>query len=286
MQINGSSAAPSFGAGNPSFLPGTTVSTAMTNDVIGKMQNYASIVADGSNASIQEKVSAYVGYIQNQQPSSAWFTQSTQSERDAVNSSIQNSSFLKQAYALGDQFAAGSAAAVASSKNYNVDPSNMEYARFTKLSNIQQQLVYASNGSNFASLDEYVAFLKEQSDKATARDQTPVVNVSLSDAAKAALTSVTPLNNKAGNQLATTGPSEPIGKNAQAVKSVRGPTAAVSDSDVALSLLRNAANSESAAAAKASSKESNEQVTLGSATQQLPNLFKPYTSGSNVNAVA
>jgi hypothetical protein len=163
--------------------------------VVDEIKRLASILADGSGASDDQKVDAYIAIRKsfNSSGRAGWFQSSTQADRDSVNASLNTSDMSKRIMQAADGF---SARGMRASRETNVMASQIE--ALSGMSALQQKMVFAGTASleQTDTLESWKGFLQENADgrerqmaaeRKDAERQTPATRVTLSDDAKAAL---------------------------------------------------------------------------------------------------
>lgn len=178
MQISSLSSAPAASSGG---------------GMVEQVKRLASVLADGSAASDQEKITAYTSimkaYADSANSGGGWFQSSTQGERDAVNLVLDKSSMAQQIHKAADDF---NARGMSADRTTNVMASQISY--LNGLPDLQQQLIFAGSAvvAQTPTLESWKGFLQEHSDGRAkqiadeAAEKAPV-KVTLSDEAKAAL---------------------------------------------------------------------------------------------------
>jgi hypothetical protein len=161
--------------------------------VVEQVKRLAGVLADGSGASDQDKITAYTSilkaYADSSNSGSGWFQSSTQDERDAVNAVLDTSSMAQQIRKAADDF---NARGMSADRTTNVMASQISY--LNGLSDMQQQLIFAGSAltAQTPTLESWKGFLQENADGRAkqmadeAAEKAPV-KVTLSDQAKAAL---------------------------------------------------------------------------------------------------
>ena len=168
--------------------------------VVAEVKRQAAILADGSGASDQEKISAYgtimKAYADSADSIGSWFKSSTQEERDAVNAAVNNSSMSQRIRDAADNF---NARGMRGDRTTNVMANQIEY--LNGLSDLDQQLIFAGTAqiNQTPTLESWKGFLQENADGRARQladeankeiDKSPV-KVTLSDGAKKALEALT-----------------------------------------------------------------------------------------------
>lgn len=155
------------------------------------MRQKAAILADGSGASDDQKLDAYLAIsraiAQSASTGTGWFQQSTQADRDAVNAVMDNSTMAKQIRAAGDAF---NARGLRAPRDTNVMAAQL--ADLNGLSDFDQKMIFASTASldQTGSLESWKASLQENADgraRQLQAETATAVTITLSDEAKAAL---------------------------------------------------------------------------------------------------
>lgn len=160
-----------------------------SSSLVDQIKKQASLLADDSGASNDQKVDAYLAIskaiAQSASTGAGWFQQSTQADRDAVNAIMDGSFMAKQIRQAADDFNARGGRA---SRSSNVMADQLDY--LNGLSETQQKMIFAGTASldQTGSLDSWKGFLQQNAD---GRDQQMAgegaVKVTLSDKAKAAI---------------------------------------------------------------------------------------------------
>ncbi len=161
----------------------------------------AAILADGSSASDEQKIDAYVAIRKAfaSPAASDWFQSSTQAGRDAVNAAL-NGAMGKQIQQAADAF---SARGMSAPREGNVMAGQID--ALSRMSMTQQKMIFAGTASldQTGTLESWKSFLQTQADgrdqqlaaeraeKTAKADKASAVQVSLSDDAKAALDALT-----------------------------------------------------------------------------------------------
>lgn len=161
-----------------------------------QVRELASIFADGSTASREQMLDAYVAYSRLR-TATAWddpagfYKQTTQQERDAINAIVRDSPFVQQLNATAERFSSKLNAAARSA----TDGAYGRLDAFNALSEWDQKLVHVGLGWNkkSATIEDLKAQLKADGDRALAaaakdgKPPKPVDKVSLSSDARAVL---------------------------------------------------------------------------------------------------
>ncbi len=156
-----------------------------------QMRQKAAILADGSGASDDQKLDAYIAIsramAQSASTGTGWFQESTQADRDAVNAVMDNSTMAKQIRAAGDAF---NARGLRAPRDTNVMAAQL--ADLNSLSDFDQKMIFASTASldQTGTLESWKASLQENADgraRQLQAETATAVTVTLSDEAKAAL---------------------------------------------------------------------------------------------------
>lgn len=249
----------------------STATTSTGSSLVDQIKRQASILADDSGATNDQKVDAYIAIskamAQSVNAGSGWFQQSTQADRDAVNAIMDGSSMAKQIRQSADAFNARGARG---SRDSNVMADQLDY--LNGLSDTQQKMIFAGTASldQTGSLDSWKGFLQKNAD---ARDQQlaaetsepAAVKVTLSESAKAALAQP-----EAGAKVEASDPG------ADALSVLAKGTADDGVAGAALKMLQNAAEQRAEAHEKARGDEK------ASAEREQSN--EPYEAGQNLDA--
>jgi hypothetical protein len=176
--------------------------------VVGEVMRQSAILADGSGASDDQKIDAYVAIgkalYASDQGRADWFKSSTQADRDALNAAWNNSAISKQIRQAADDF---NARGMRAPRDGNVMADQIVH--LNRMSASQQKMVFAGTASldQTPTLESWKAFLQENADgrdqqlaaeKAEKISKDKTVQVSLSDDAKAALDALTDKNRVGG----------------------------------------------------------------------------------------
>jgi len=252
----------------------TSSATSTSSGIVDQLKKQASIVADGSGASDEEKVAAYTSIMRSMAQSgntgSGWYQSSTQADRDALNDIMQNSSIAKRVQAAADNF---NRAGMSGSRETNVAAKNLE--RFNGMPSIDQQLVVAGTALS-GGVEDFRRFLENnaqareaqittdraESDKTASKS---AVKVTLSDDAKAALA-----QSQDGTKADAADPA------AAAVAALAKGGEGDGVAGAALKMLQKAAEQW----ADSREKAQGEEVTNAEAEQTK----EPYRAGQNVDA--
>lgn len=179
--------------------------------VVAVVLRQSAILADGSGASDDQKIDAYVAIgkalYTSDQGRADWFKSSTQADRDALNAAWNNSTIAKQIRQAADDF---NARGMRTSREGNVMADQI--VALSRMSPQQQKMIFAGTASleQTGTLESWKAFLQtnadgreqqlaeEKAEKAEKTGKGAAVQVSLSDDAKAALDTLTDENRVAG----------------------------------------------------------------------------------------
>jgi len=167
---------------------------------VAEVKRQAAILADGSSASDQDKVTAYASimraYADSSNSGSGWFQGTTQEERDAVNAILDGSSMSKQIRKAADDF---NARGMSGDRTTNVMAGQIDH--LNGLSDLQQQMIFAGTALTVQTptLESWKGFLqenadgraKQMADEAAEEAGKSPVKVTLSDEAKKALETLT-----------------------------------------------------------------------------------------------
>jgi hypothetical protein len=156
-----SSAATSLRA--PAANSGLSVSPS-DNPTIVQMKQFAAILADGSGASQEDKVNAYIG-LRTAMVSGA-VTGATENiskaDADAINAAYDNSAVSTQIRQAADAFSAKGMALVGQIKTVNV--ASVLNDAFNAMPASQQQMIYAGMATPSQSLADYQKQLQTNAD--------------------------------------------------------------------------------------------------------------------------
>jgi hypothetical protein len=255
------------------------------------------LLANPGNASVQDQINAYVG-ISNAvesvgqnglETSNAWWTSTTQAQRDAAYSALSNSSIASQISAATSQFNQQglSLARAAQASGSNLDPaSQSQLALLNQLPAAQQQLVFAGTGSSFGSLDAWKAQLvKDQATQEADNKANPAptlsVNVTLSDAAKSALANQSGTGSAGDAASGSTNSS-----SAKAPETLTSAPKTLTEADAALSILKTGEAARTAAQADQNTTSSGVTPSNPSTATANAPVQKPYSIGSRLNTSA
>ena len=179
--------------------------------VVAEVLRQSAILADGSSASDDQKIDAYVAIgkalYASDQGRADWFKSSTQADRDALNAAWNNSAISKQIRQAADAF---NARGMSTPREGNVMADQIVH--LNKMSASQQKMIFAGTASldQTPTLESWKAFLQEnanirdqqlaaeKAEKAKKTSKDEAVQVSLSDDAKAALEALTDENRVGG----------------------------------------------------------------------------------------
>lgn len=176
-----------------SWATSAIATTSTGASLVDQIKRQAAMLADDSEATNDQKIDAYIAIsramAQSANSGSGWFQQSTQADRDAVNSVMDSSSTAKRIRQSADDF---NARGMRGGRDGNVMADQLNY--LNGLSDTQQKMIFAGTASldQTGSLDSWKDFLRRN---AEARDQqlagetsgTSPVKVTLSESAKEAL---------------------------------------------------------------------------------------------------
>lgn len=272
---------PTSGSITPDLYAGAT-------PYVAQILQAASTLSDSSTAPIQDKLNAWTAIFNAVTASSsaggpsdnAWYTQSTQAQRDVVNNIYANSQVSQQIWTASSQFSQASGAISRASPDGVGRGAQSQLARLNALSPLQQQLVFTGTATYANSLDDWkTALAQEPGASASNSTSTPAVSVSLSSAAQAALAqSATNLSGSPKPGAASSGPEGATDASQALTTLTSGPP---SDT-VAAAALTVLTRAESAISSQ-NGKVAATAVATASATAG-PN--KPYSTGSTVDTSA
>ena len=239
MQVSASSppAAPST-APVTAGAAGSLAVNPSDNATIAELKQFASIVADGSNASVEEKVNAYIDMVKTliSGMKSGALGKISKADADAFNNVYENSAVSKQIQKAGNDLNAKGLSLVSRMKTVNI--AGVLNDAFNNMSPLDQLMTYAGTASPAQyTFEGFKAQLQKSADYGAAQlaeapATRPAIKVTLSSAAKAAL------NTKPGEAAA----SETDDGARQALDMLTKPKASLSAANVALSMLQRASD--------------------------------------------
>jgi hypothetical protein len=245
-----------------------------------QMKQLASVMADSSSASMEDKVNAYISVQKLRSGPQTGWENASQSDIAAMNDVFWNSSVSKEIAKAGDDFNAKGMSLVGQIKTVNI--AGVLNDTFQKMSPLDQMMVYAGTASptqyTFAQFSQELQTSSDAEAKSLADDKAaasaPAVKVTLSAAAKATL----------GPQP-TDAPSAGKSSDAtQALNTLSAPKTGVTGADVALAMLQKASDAKAKADATAKADASAAAAKPNSNPSSDPWLS--YRVGASVDTTA